>query len=262
MKGLSIELDVAANRLDKAISFMKFNNDEQDDTSFTKMGSRMMHSIISGQFQSEDYDLLNQIGLQDDQAHKYPGGKENKRKLIRALSLFANKIAFIDDKISSKLLLRYDFPASMLSMQSMQCQHQLDRFNQRSQFSEGLNRLVNIFEIYKTPLSHYQKSYERACRFVKRELVPRVVEAQDGHLKYMLFDLISSKGSALFKNIVNKLDYSFGRLDLDEPIRVETDKVKTKLRRELDLQVRAFKEFIDLEENQRASAAKQQQIAH
>ena len=88
------------------------------------------------------------------------------------------------------------------------------------------------------------------------------MEAQDGHLKYMLFDLISSKGSALFKNIVNRLDYSFGRLDLDEPIRVETDKVKTKLRRELDLQVRAFKEFIDLEENQRASAAKQQQIAH
>jgi len=123
-------------------------------------------------------------------------------------------------------------------------------------------RLVNIFEIYKTPLAHYQKSYDRASRFIKRELIPRVVEVHDGHLKYKLFELISSKGSALFKNVANMLDSAFGRVEVEEPVRIETEKVRTKKRRELDLQIRAFKEFIDLEENQRASTAKQQQTAH
>jgi hypothetical protein len=45
------------------------------------------------------------------------------------------------------------------------------------------------------------------------------------------------------------LDQAFGRIDVDEPIRIETEKVRTKKRRELDLQIRAFKEFVDLEEN-------------
>ena len=58
-----------------------------------------MHQIVSGQFQTEDYDILNQIGLQDDQAHKYPGGKEAKQKLVRALALFASNLATIDDQI-------------------------------------------------------------------------------------------------------------------------------------------------------------------
>ena len=71
-----------------------------------------------------------------------------------------------------------------------------------------------------------------------------------------MFELISSKGSALFKNVSNMLDQAFGRIDVDEPIRIETEKVRTKKRRELDLQIRAFKEFVDLEENQRASTAK------
>jgi hypothetical protein len=70
---------------------------------------------------------------------------------------------------------------------------------------------------------------------VRRELVPRVIEADEGYLRYWLFDLISSKGSALFKNVVNKLDSAFGRLDLDEPIRLETEKVRGKMRREIDL---------------------------
>ena len=96
-------------------------------------------------------------------------------------------------------------------------------------------RLVNIFEIYKTPLAHYQKSFDRASRFIKRELIPRVVEVHDDHLKYKLFELISSKGSALFKNVANMLDSAFGRVEVDEAVRIETEKVRTKKRRELDL---------------------------
>lgn len=65
--------------------------------------------------------------------------------------------------------------------------------------------------------------------------MPRVLEADENFLRYTLFDYLSSKGSALFKNIVNRLDQAFGKLDLEEPIRIETEKVKGKLRRELDL---------------------------
>ena len=94
---------------------------------------------------------------------------------------------------------------------------------------------MNIFEVYKTPIMHYQRSYDRVCKFVRKELVQRIVDADEGHMKFVLFDMISSKGAAVFKNIVNQLDQAFGRLDLDEPIRLETEKVKSKFRRELDL---------------------------
>jgi hypothetical protein len=35
----------------------------------------------------------------------------------------------------------------------------------------------------------------------------------------MLFNLISEKGSALFKNLSSKLDMAFGKLDLEESLR-------------------------------------------
>lgn len=116
------------------------------------MGARAIHSIISGQFQSEDIDLLNQQSASDDVKGNT---NQDKKKLIRILSLFVSKLAFVDERISSHQTLRYDFPASALNMQRDKVQMQLDLCNQRSQFQEGLQRLVNIFEIYKTPISHY-----------------------------------------------------------------------------------------------------------
>ena len=50
-----------------------------------------------------------------------------------------------------------------------------DKFRLQEQYDEGLRHLVNVFEVYKTPISHYQRSYERVCRFVQRELVHKVV---------------------------------------------------------------------------------------
>jgi len=32
------------------------------------------------------------------------------------------------------------------------------------------------------------------------------VSADEGHVRFMMFDMISQKGSAIFKGIVNKLD--------------------------------------------------------
>lgn len=131
-----------------------------------------------------------------------------------------------------------------------------------SQFCLGLRSLVNIFEIYKTPILHYQRSYDRACKFIKKEILNRVIQADESQTQYMIFNLISEKGSALFKNISSKLDMSFGKLDLDESLRQETDKMKAVFRRELDLQLRAFKHFVDMSDNERAAKAKTQQNEH
>ena len=89
---------------------------------------------------------------------------------------------------------------------------------------------MNIFEVYKTPIVHYQRSYDRVCRFIKKELTARVIESDESHLKYAIFDNISAKGSALFKNVHSKLDQAFGRLDLEESMRNETEKIRGKLR--------------------------------
>jgi hypothetical protein len=98
-----------------------------------------------------------------------------------------------------------------------------------------LKSLVNIFEIYRTPILHYQRSYERACKFIKNEILNRILEADESKTKYQIFNLISEKGSALFMNLSSKLDLAFGKLDLDETLRLETEKMKAVFRRELDL---------------------------
>ncbi len=83
---------------------------------------------------------------------------------------------------------------------------QRDKYRMREQYDEGLRHLVNIFEVYKTPIVHYQKSYDRVCKFIRKELLQRIIEADEGHLKYLFFEMISKKGSALFKNTSNKVD--------------------------------------------------------
>ena len=68
--------------------------------------------------------------------------------------------------------------------------------------------------------------------FIKKELTNRIIDADESHLKYALFDHISIKGSALFKNVHSKLDQAFGKLDLDENLRNET-KYKIRAKRNI-----------------------------
>ncbi|MFN9982624.1 MAG: hypothetical protein ACK53Y_22035, partial [bacterium] len=63
-------------------------------------------------------------------------------------------------------------------------------------------------------------------------------------------------------NVHSKLDQAFGKFDLDENLRNETEKIRGKLRTQMDLQMHAFKEFIDIEDNQRAWKAKITQMTH
>lgn len=115
-----------------------------------------------------------------------------------------------------------------------------------------------MYEVYKTPIEHYVKNFERACKFIKKELINKIVEQEEGHLKFQIFDIISKKGGALFKHTLNKLQSTFAKLEAEEQTRVDIDKVKTKLKRELDNKLRIFKEFIDMEENKKVFQIKQQ----
>ncbi len=140
-------------------------------------------------------------------------------------------------------------PAGFLNFSKLYYYSKEDKHHLLSQYYDGLKTLVNIFEVYKTPIIHYQRSYDRVCRFIKKELTNRIIDADESHLKYSIFDHISVKGSALFKNVHSKLDQAFGKFDLDENLRNETEKSRGKLRTQMDLQMHAFKEFIDIEDN-------------
>lgn len=229
LKDLKLEYESVASKLERVLAFIKPNISEDiEDRLFVHMGKKSIHSLVSGQFQPEDIGLMSHISSSTPEDIA-------KKKLVRVLCLFISRLAFVDEQISSKQLLRYDMPPAVFNQARLRCRISSDKYQLREQFDEGLSSLLNIFEIYKTPIMHYQRSYDRVCRFVRKELAARIVEADEDYMKYMLFDMISSKGSAMFKNIINLLDQSFGRLDLDEPIRVESEKVKGNMRRELDL---------------------------
>jgi hypothetical protein len=146
-----------------------------------------------------------------------------------------SKLAFIDEKINSMYVLRNDMPTGILNFTQLYYQQKLDNAQLMSQYMDGIKSLVNIFEVYKTPIVHYQRSYDRVCRFIKRELTQRIIESDESHLKYEIFNQISVKGVSLFKNVHSKLDQAFGKLDLDENLRNETEKIRGKLRTQLDL---------------------------
>lgn len=51
LQEMNIELDVTASRLDKALAFTKSNVEpEQDEAAFAKLGAKIVHRIVSGQF--------------------------------------------------------------------------------------------------------------------------------------------------------------------------------------------------------------------
>ena len=56
---------------------------------------------------------------------------------------------------------------------------------------KGLDSLINVFVVQKTPLEQYLKNYERVNKFVHRDLVNAVQKTDEGELKYFFFDIMS-----------------------------------------------------------------------
>ncbi|CDW72147.1 UNKNOWN [Stylonychia lemnae] len=248
------------SRIEKLYQYLKSNNvDDQDDNMQQQLGAREINNILSGQNFLDDVNFNNQkkqeeYGLSEEQ--------QIQHKLIHFTTQFTKRMASADERISSKQIIRNDFVFGYLQIVKQRITHLRDKFRLREQYDEGLKHLINIFEIYKTPITHYQKSYERVCRFISKELLYRIIESDEGYLKFLFFEMISKKGSAIFKNAHNKLEVAFAKLEIDEQSRIEVEKVKLQAKRELDTQTRIFKEFIDLEENNKVAMVKQQQIEH
>lgn len=78
-----------------------------------------MNLALSGQFVTEDVDLA---GIQT--SSEEPAVLE-KKKLSRILSLFANRLSFMDEKVNSLHILRNDIPFGPLNFITLRCQSKL-----------------------------------------------------------------------------------------------------------------------------------------
>lgn len=132
----------------------------------------------------------------------------------------------------------------------------------REHVAKGMSSLVNLFEVQKTPVEFYLTKYERVCKFVQRDLVNQIQRADESHLKFCFFDIMSKKGSALVKQAINKVDGYFGLAVISESERLEYSNAHYKLKRELDQNLRTFKEFMDLEENKKVAESHQSLLKH
>jgi len=65
----------------------------------------------------------------------------------------------------------------------------------------------------------------------------------------MFFQMLSRKGSAVFKEVANRLDTAYNKLSINESLRLDLENYKLLSKKDFDSQARIFKEFIDLEEN-------------
>lgn len=64
------------------------------------------------------------------------------------------------------------------------------------------------------------------CRFIQRELVNRIIDNDEGYLQFMFFEQISKKGSGVFKAMQNKLDVAFAKLEFEDSLRLDVEKLK------------------------------------
>ena len=130
------------------------------------------------------------------------------------------------------------------------------------QLHKGLESLINVFVVQKTPLDQYLKNYERVNKFIHRDLVNALQETDAGELKYFFFDIMSSQGNPLISRSVTRCDNYFGLAQLDEMDKLEFGTSVTKIKRELDQNLRTFKEYVDLEENRKVAQSHQSKTKH
>ena len=79
-----------------------------------------------------------------------------------------------------------------------------------------------------------------------------------------LFELISKKGGSIMQAVIKKMDEVFGEASLDDEEKTDFSNAQAKIRRLLDQNLRAFREWLDTEANKKltavhASALRQQE---
>eukprot|EP00347_Sterkiella_histriomuscorum_P011761 403371198 len=297
----------ALGRQEKILQYLKANNvEDQEEYLVQQIGAKDMNNILSGQDFLDDIgkpqtialtqqqnqltSFLNQATPRNPQIQHPPNQAPQtssddpqylSQRTLQIMTTFVKRLAFVDDRLSTLQILRNDQVFGFLQiMRQKLILGVRDKYRVREQYEEGLKHLINVFEIYKTPITHYQKSYERVCRYIQKELQQKIVSdggsqtsgssagnTSQGNgsqqmLLFQFFEQISKKGSGLFQEIQNKLDVAFGKLEYEDSLRLDAEKIKSQAKRDLDTQTRIFKEFIDLEENNKVAFVKHQQIEH
>ena len=85
----------------------------------------------------------------------------------------------------------------------------MDKFNLYENLSNGFESLLSVYEVQMTPIIHYLRNYERICKFIQRDLVSAIVKTDESYLKFVFFDIMSKKGSALVKQTFNQIEKYF-----------------------------------------------------
>lgn len=73
---------------------------------------------------------------------------------------------------------------------------------------------------------------------------------------------MSKKGSALLKQVINKLDSNFTLAKVDDADKLHYQDGYSKIKRECEESLRCFKTFIDLEENTKFALAHANTLKH
>lgn len=136
---------------------------------------------------------------------------------------------------------------------------------QRCNEQHAVQNLVNIYEIQQTTVQRYLESYERHSLFVKRDLFEMLTKTDQSLLMAQFYEIISKTATSLVKSVINKIDDVFCGAVLDDEEKTEFSNSQTKIRRQLDQDMRTFREYLDAEANKRLtevheSAHKQQEI--
>ncbi len=127
LKAKIAEQEFIMPRVEKILSQLQANEEDIDEVIFSRIGAKLINSLLSGQFQGED------INIPQLQASLDSKDRE-KRQLTRILSLFASKLSIIDEKINTMLILRNDIPSGSLYFSQLYYQHKLDKHQLLSQF--------------------------------------------------------------------------------------------------------------------------------
>ena len=128
---------------------------------------------------------------------------------------------------------------------------------------QGLENLINVFEVQKTPAEQYLKNYERVNKFVQRDLYDAIRESDQNELKYCFFDIMSRQGKELISRCVSRVDIFFSLAQLhDDQEKLPFGTAQTKVKRELDQNLRTFKEFVNLEENKKVAQSHVNKTMH
>ena len=124
------------------------------------------------------------------------------------------------------------------------------KFNQQY----AIQNLVNVYEIQQTPIQKYLQSFEKQTIFVKRDIFEMLRASEEKLLVSRLFELISKKGGSITQAVINKIDEVFCEASLDDEEKTDFSNAQTKIRRLLDQNLRAFREWLDTEANKKLTA--------